>query len=67
MWFKAVSDYKVIDTVGEPDLSVDMKPLESLLLAIKNELHAAQVTLMVGESPILTQDDLSSIVKYRKA
>ena len=43
MHFAAVSDYKVTDAIEEPALSVDMKPLDGLILAIKKELHAAQM------------------------
>lgn len=43
MHFKAAPDYKVTDALDEPELSVDMKPLEGLLLAIKKELQAAQM------------------------
>ena len=43
MQFKAAPDYKVTDALDEPELSVDMKPLDGLLLAIKKELQAAQM------------------------
>lgn len=43
MEFEAPEDYRVTDAMEEPELSVDMKPLEGLLLAIKKELHAAQM------------------------
>ncbi|WP_292407468.1 MULTISPECIES: ferritin-like domain-containing protein [unclassified Methanoculleus] len=43
MHFIAARDYKVTDAMDEPALSVDMKPLDGLLLAIKKELEAAQM------------------------
>jgi Uncharacterized conserved protein len=43
MHFIDAPDYKVTDTLNEPELSVDMKPLDGLLLAIKKELQAAQM------------------------
>jgi len=43
MHFIDAPDYKVTDALDEPELSVDMKPLDGLLLAIKKELQAAQM------------------------
>jgi rubrerythrin len=43
MHFAAAKDYKVTDSLDEPTLSIDMKPLDGLLLAIKKELQAAQM------------------------
>ncbi|MDD4567964.1 hypothetical protein L21_1926 [Methanoculleus chikugoensis] len=43
MHFVAARDYKVTDSIDEPVLSVDMKPLDGLVLAIKKELQAAQM------------------------
>ena len=43
MHFIDAPDYKVTDAFDEPELSVDMKPLDGLLLAIKKELQAAQM------------------------
>lgn len=34
-------DYKVAEATPEPDLSLDMKPVEALALAMKKEQHAA--------------------------
>ena len=49
--FVAASDYRVTDAIEEPTLSADMKPLEGLVLAIKKELHAAQMyTRLAGAS-----------------
>ena len=43
MNFVATKDYKITDSLEEPTLSVDMKPLDGLVLAIKKELQAAQM------------------------
>ena len=43
MHFVAARDYKITDSIEEPELSVDMKPLDGLVLAIKKELQAAQM------------------------
>lgn len=43
MHFDPSHDYKVGDSLPTPALSVDMKPLEGLVLAIKKELEAVQM------------------------
>ncbi len=43
MKFDASHDYKVGDNLPTPDLKVDMKPLEGLVVAIKKELQAMQM------------------------
>lgn len=43
MKFDASHDYKVADTLPEPTLSVNMKPLDGLVVAIKKELKAMQM------------------------
>jgi len=43
MKFDASHDYKVADTLPSPALSVDMKPLEGIVVAIKKELEAMQM------------------------
>jgi len=43
MHFVAARDYRVTDSLEEPVLSTDMKPLDGLVLAIKKELQAAQM------------------------
>jgi len=43
MKFDPSHDYKVGDNLPTPELSVDMKPLEGLVLAIKKELEAMQM------------------------
>ncbi len=43
MKFDPSHDYKVADTLPSPKLSVDMKPLEGIVVAIKKELEAMQM------------------------
>jgi rubrerythrin len=40
--FEAHADYKVGDNLPTPPLSMDLKPLEGLVIAIKKELEAMQ-------------------------
>jgi rubrerythrin len=41
-------DYKVIDAVPTPALSVSLKPVEGLVIAIKKELEAMQMYTQLG-------------------
>jgi rubrerythrin len=43
MKFDASHDYKVADALPVPDLSMDMKPIEGIVVAIKKELQAMQM------------------------
>ncbi|AGB01712.1 ferritin-like domain-containing protein [Methanoregula formicica] len=43
MKFAAGHDYKVGDTLPSPKLTMDLKPLDGLVLAIKKELEAMQM------------------------
>jgi rubrerythrin len=43
MKFDPSHDYKVADTLPSPALSMDMKPLEGIIVAIKKELEAMQM------------------------
>jgi rubrerythrin len=43
MKFAPGSDYKVVDALPVPKLSVDMKPIDGLVLAIRKELEAMQM------------------------
>jgi rubrerythrin len=43
MKFDASHDYKVADTLASPALTVDMKPIEGIVVAIKKELEAMQM------------------------
>jgi rubrerythrin len=54
--FDARKDYKVGDALPSPKLSVDMKPLEGLVIAIKKELEAMQMyTQLASQSTDLEQ------------
>ncbi len=41
--FDAKADYKVVDALKTPKLTVDLKPLEGMIIAIKKELEAMQM------------------------
>ena len=43
MHFSESSDYKIVDTLPTPPLTADLKPVEGLVIAIKNELEAMQM------------------------
>ena len=43
MNFDAKKNYKVVDAMATPPLSVDMKPLEGIIVSIKKELEAMQM------------------------
>jgi rubrerythrin len=54
--FEAGKDYKVGDGLPTPKLSVDLKPLDGLVIAIKKELEAMQMyTQLAGQSTDLEQ------------
>ena len=42
MKFDASHDYKVADTVASPPLTMDLKPIDGIVIAIKKELEAMQ-------------------------
>jgi rubrerythrin len=41
--FSESKDYKVVDALPTPPLSIDLKPLDGLVIAIKKELDAMQM------------------------
>jgi rubrerythrin len=43
MHFSESSDYKIVDALPTPPLTADLKPVEGLVIAIKNELEAMQM------------------------
>jgi rubrerythrin len=43
MKFDASHDYKVADALPSPALSMDMKPIEGIVISIKKELEAMQM------------------------
>ena len=48
-YFSEIRDYKVAETVDEPELSMDMKPVDAFALAMKKEEAAMkQYTEMAG-------------------
>jgi rubrerythrin len=56
--FDARSDYKVGDALPTPKLSVDMKPLEGLVIAIKKELEAMQMYTQLASHSTDTEQQL---------
>ncbi len=43
MHFAESRDYKIVDALPTPPLTTDLKPVEGLVIAIKNELEAMQM------------------------
>jgi len=43
MHFSESKDYKIVDALVTPSLTADLKPVEGLVIAIKNELEAMQM------------------------
>ena len=43
MHFSEFKDYKIVDALVTPSLTADLKPVEGLIIAIKNELEAMQM------------------------
>jgi len=43
MHFSESTDYKIVDALPTPPLTADLKPVEGLVIAIKNELEAMQM------------------------
>lgn len=43
MHFSESSDYKIVDALPTPPLTANLKPVEGLVIAIKNELEAMQM------------------------
>jgi rubrerythrin len=41
--FSESKDYKIVDALPTPPLTMDLKPVEGLVIAIKNELEAMQM------------------------
>ncbi|ABN57253.1 MULTISPECIES: ferritin-like domain-containing protein [Methanoculleus] len=70
MHFVAARDYKITDSIEEPELSVDMKPLDGLVLAIKKELQAAQMYTQLASADAEQQTvfvQLANMEKGHKA
>jgi rubrerythrin len=43
MHFSESKDYKIVDALPTPSLTADLKPVEGIIIAIKNELEAMQM------------------------
>ena len=67
--FEAKKDYKVGDNLPTPALSVDMKPLEGLVVAIKKELEAMQTYTQLARLSTDTEQQLlfSQLANMEKA
>jgi len=51
-YFEEATDYKVSETVDEPELSMDMKPADAIALAMKKEEDAMQqYTALADDCP----------------
>jgi len=58
MHFDAKKDYKVVNAMPSPPLSVDLKPLDGLVLAIKKELEAMQMYTQLANAAADTETQL---------
>jgi len=58
MKFAAGHDYKVGDALPTPPLSMDLKPLDGLVLAIKKELEAMQMYTQLAKAAADTETQL---------
>jgi rubrerythrin len=67
--FTAGHDYKVADTLPSPALTVDMKPLEGLVIAIKKELEAMQMYTQLAKlsADVETQLLFSQLANMERA
>jgi rubrerythrin len=72
MKFDASHDYKVADTLPSPPLTMDMKPIEGIVVAIKKELEAMQMysqlaTLATDTETQLLFSQLANMERSHKA
>jgi rubrerythrin len=58
MHFDPKKDYKVVNAMPSPPLSVDMKPLDGLVIAIKKELEAMQMYTQLANLSAETEQKL---------
>jgi rubrerythrin len=58
MHFDQKKDYKVVNAMPSPPLSVDMKPLDGLVIAIKKELEAMQMYTQLANLSAETEQKL---------
>jgi rubrerythrin len=72
MKFDASHDYKVADTLPSPALTMEMKPIEGIVVAIKKELEAMQMysqlaTLATDTETQLLFSQLANMERSHKA
>jgi len=59
MQFSEAKDYKIADAVPTPPLTADLKPIEGIVISIKNELEAMQMyTQLANASTDAAQKDV---------
>ncbi len=58
MHFDAKVDYKVVNAMPTPPLSMDMKPLDGLVVSIKKELEAMQMYTQLANLSTDTEQKL---------
>ena len=59
MHFSESKDYKIVDALPTPSLTADLKPVEGIIIAIKNELEAMQMyTQLANASTDATQKNI---------
>jgi rubrerythrin len=59
MHFSEAKDYKIADAVPTPPLTADLKPIEGIVISIKNELEAMQMyTQLANASADAAQKDV---------
>jgi rubrerythrin len=69
MKFTAKADYKTYDGLPTPPLTVDLKPLDGLVIAIKKELEAMQMYTQLAKvsADIETQFLFSQLANMEKS
>ncbi len=55
MKFAAQADYKTYDELPTPPLTADLKPLDGLVIAIRNELEAMQLYTQLARASVDTE------------
>jgi rubrerythrin len=70
--FDASQDYKVAETLKLPDLTVDLKPVDGIAIAVKRELEAMQLYTQLANRSIdaglkKTFTELASMERGHKA
>jgi rubrerythrin len=70
--FEAKADYKVVDSLQTPALTMDLKPLDGLVVAIKKELEAMQMYTQLARASADTETQflfaqLANMEKTHKA